>query len=100
MPLDFDNRFVRELPGESSFLDTKAWIYFQRAEYDQAAIWIDKALEAGGMKSPTIVEHKGDILWKQGKTADALDFWKRAKELGGSEPELLMKIETGRMPNE
>jgi predicted negative regulator of RcsB-dependent stress response len=52
------------------------------------------------MKSATIVEHKGDILWKQGKASDALDFWKRAKELGGSDEGLMRKIETGRMPNE
>jgi len=98
--LELSTRSNELTPNSSSFIDTKAWIYYQRAEYDQAAIWIDKALEAGGMKSPTIVEHKGDILWKQGKASDALDFWKRAKELGGAEPELLKKIETGRMPNE
>ena len=98
--LELSTRSNELNPGSTSFLDTKAWIYYQRAEYDQAAIWIDKALEAGGMKSATIVEHKGDILWKQGKASDALDFWKRAKELGGSDEGLMLKIETGRMPNE
>ncbi|MFN5370895.1 MAG: tetratricopeptide repeat protein [Bacteroidia bacterium] len=98
--LELSTRSNELSQGSASFLDTKAWIYFQRAEYDQAAIWIDKALEAGGMKSATIVEHKGDILWKQGKASDALDFWKKAKELGGSDEGLMRKIETGRMPNE
>ena len=79
-------------PNNASFLDTKAWIYYQLADYQNAAIWIDKAIESGGMKSGTIVEHKGDILWKLGKTADALDFWKRAKELGGAGEKLDQKI--------
>lgn len=98
--LELSTRSNELNPASASYLDTKAWIYFQRAEYDQATIWIDKALEAGGMKSATIVEHKGDILWKQGKASDALDFWKKAQELGGSDEGLLRKIETGRMPNE
>jgi tetratricopeptide (TPR) repeat protein len=79
-------------PNIASFLDTKAWIYYQQADYQNAAIWIDKAIESGGMKSGTIVEHKGDILWKLGKTADALDFWKRAKELGSAGEKLDQKI--------
>jgi tetratricopeptide (TPR) repeat protein len=79
-------------PNSASFLDTKAWIFYQKADYPNAAIWIDKAIESGGMKSGTIVEHKGDILWKLGKTSDALDFWKRAKELGGTSDKLDQKI--------
>ena len=79
-------------PNNSSFLDTKAWIYYQKADYQNAAIWIDKAIESGGMKSGTIVEHKGDILWKLGKTNDALDFWKRAKELGGASDKIDQNI--------
>jgi predicted negative regulator of RcsB-dependent stress response len=38
------------------------------------------------------MEHKGDILIKQGKTADALDFWNRAKELGGVSDKIDLKI--------
>jgi tetratricopeptide (TPR) repeat protein len=79
-------------PNNPSFLDTKAWIYYQQADYQNAALWIDKAIESGGMKSGTIVEHKGDILWKLGKTVDALDFWKRAKELGSAGEKLDQKI--------
>jgi tetratricopeptide (TPR) repeat protein len=79
-------------PNNASFLDTKAWIYYQQADYQNAALWIDKAIESGGMKSGTIVEHKGDILWKLGKTVDALDFWKRAKELGSAGEKLDQKI--------
>jgi len=79
-------------PGNASFQDTYAWILFQMNDLENASIWIDKAIENGGIRSGTIMEHKGDILIKQGKTTDALDFWNRAKELGGTSDKLEQKI--------
>jgi tetratricopeptide (TPR) repeat protein len=79
-------------PGSPSFQDTFAWILFEMGDLENASIWIDKAIENGGIKSGTIMEHKGDILIKQGKTADALDFWNRAKELGGVSDKIDLKI--------
>jgi tetratricopeptide (TPR) repeat protein len=79
-------------PGSPSFQDTFAWILFEMGDLENASIWIDKAIENGGIKSGTIMEHKGDILIKQGKTADALDFWNRAKELGGVSDKIELKI--------
>lgn len=92
--LELSSRANELQPANSSFLDTKAWVLYQRGEFEQAEIWIDKALDSGGMRSATIVEHKGDILWKRGRKADALDFWKRAKELGGGSDQLEKKINT------
>jgi len=79
-------------PGNPSYEDTYGWIFYQSGDYNSADIWIDKAIKNGGIKSATIMEHKGDILWKLGKAADALDFWKRAKEIGGASDKLEMKI--------
>ena len=79
-------------PGNASFQDTFAWILFELGDIENASIWIDKAIENGGIKSGTIMEHKGDILIKQGRTADALDFWNRAKELGGVSDKIDLKI--------
>jgi tetratricopeptide (TPR) repeat protein len=79
-------------PGNASFQDTFAWILFEMGDLENASIWIDKAIENGGIKSGTIMEHKGDILIKQGRTADALDFWNRAKELGGVSDKIDLKI--------
>lgn len=92
--LELSSRANELQPANASFLDTKAWVLYQRGEYEQAEIWIDKALESGGMRSATIVEHKGDILWKRGKKIDALDFWKRAREIGGGSERLEQKINT------
>lgn len=80
------------MPGNPSFQDTFAWVLFKSGEYDEAGKWIDKAINSGGITSGTIMEHKGDILFKQGKTDDAIDFWKRAQELGAKSEKLSEKI--------
>lgn len=79
-------------PGNPSFLDTYAWVLFKLNEFEEANKWIDTAIDAGGIKSGTIMEHKGDILFKLGRTNDALDFWNRAKELGSASDKVEEKI--------
>jgi tetratricopeptide (TPR) repeat protein len=79
-------------PNNASFQDTYAWVLFQLGEYELANTWIDKAIANGGIRSGTIMEHKGDILIKLGNTQDALDFWNRAQELGGVSEKLPTKI--------
>lgn len=79
-------------PENASFLDTYAWVLYARKEYQEANQFIDRALAQGGMKSATILEHKGDILYQLGKTTDALDFWIRAQEIGGGSDKLSKKI--------
>ena len=69
-------------PNNDSFLDTYAWIMFQLGDYNAAKEAQEKALKAGGDQSGTILEHYGDILSKLGKKDEALNYWKKAKELG------------------
>ena len=71
-------------PNQSSFQDTYAWILYQSGEYEEANRWIDKALEVDGGKSATLLEHKGDILFKMGKEDQALTYWKKAQLRGGA----------------
>ena len=47
---------------------------------------------AGGDKSGTVVEHYGDILFKLGKKGEAVNYWKKAKELGTDSSTLEQKI--------
>lgn len=79
-------------PNNASFEDTYAWVLFRSGEYTLADKWVDKAIANGGIKSGTIMEHKGDIFFKLGKIQDAIDFWSRAKELGGGSEKLDQKI--------
>lgn len=69
-------------PNNDSFLDTYAWIMFQLGDYNAAKEAQEKAMKAGGDQSGTILEHYGDILSKLGKKDEALNYWRKAKELG------------------
>ena len=59
-------------------MDTYGWIMYKRGRYEDAALWIKKALE----KDPdnaTLNDHYGDIMYKQGKIDEAVIYWKKAK---------------------
>lgn len=77
-------------PGNPSFEDTYAWILFIQANYNEALIWIEKALASGGADNGTILEHYGDILYRLGRKDDAVRNWEKAKATG-DHSELLEK---------
>lgn len=85
-------------PRQASYQDTYAWILYQQSKYEKALEWILKALENGGDKSGVIVEHYGDILFKLGEEAKALEQWELALQLGDHSDELAKKVETKKLP--
>ena len=88
-------KYANELmPNDASYQDTYAWVLFQRGKYNEALVWIEKAVAAQD-QSVELFEHYGDILYKVGRTADALAQWKKAKALGGNSSQLNQKITTG-----
>lgn len=78
-------------PNQSSFLDTYAWIQFQKGNYELALEWINKAINASN-KSAVLWEHKGDILYHLQKKEEAKLAWQKAAELGDGSDLLLKKI--------
>lgn len=85
---------IKQEPNNSTYLDTYAWVFFQQGNYTLARFYLQSALNNGGEKSPEIVEHYGDILYKLGDTEEAVVQWKRSEELGNSSEVLKKKIET------
>lgn len=83
----------RITPNEGNFLDTYAWVYFQRKEYDKALEKIKRAFELSP-KSVVIAEHYGDILFKLGEEEKALELWLTSRDLGNADELLQKKIET------
>jgi tetratricopeptide (TPR) repeat protein len=77
------------MKSNASFLDTYAWILFRLARYDDALIWIEKAITAGGSKSVTVIEHRGDVLIKLNRTEEAIEEWNKAAKM--AEPSELLK---------
>jgi len=80
-------------PGNATYLDTYAWVLFKRERYFEAKYIIERAIDNGGIESDVIVEHYGDILFKNGDIDKALEQWKKALDMGNSNELLKQKIE-------
>lgn len=79
-------------PDNASFQDTYAWVLFQQENYAEALKWIDKAISITKNPTSTLMEHKGDILYKLGKKEEAIKLWEKAGEAADSkENEKLQK---------
>ena len=68
-------------PNNNSFQDTYGWILYQMGKYQEAKLWIEKAIQNGGNNS-VIIEHYGDILYKLGEEKKAIQMWNDAKQKG------------------
>ncbi|WP_430814358.1 tetratricopeptide repeat protein [Carboxylicivirga sp. RSCT41] len=81
-------------PGNSTYLDTYAWVLFKRERYFEAKYIIERAIDNGGDNSAVIVEHYGDILYKNGDIDGAVLQWEKALEMGSDSKTIKMKIES------
>jgi tetratricopeptide (TPR) repeat protein len=79
------------IPDNASYEDTYAWILYKEGKFDDAKVWLEKAMSHGGDKNATILEHMGDVLFKLGKTVEAIDYWIRARAAGDDVTEFLDK---------
>lgn len=84
---------VKAEPNNATYLDTYAWILFEKGNYAEARIYIDSAMKSDTEKSSVIVEHCGDIYFMTGDVDGALNHWKQALELGSESKTLKQKIE-------
>lgn len=89
-------RTVKAEPKNDTYLDTYAWILFEKGRYTEARIYIDEAMKNGGAESATIVEHCGDIYFMLGEEDKALDFWKQATGMEHESKTLEQKIKQRR----
>ena len=85
-------RTVKAEPKNDTYLDTYAWILFEKERYTEARIYIDEAMKNGGGESATIVEHSGDIYYMLGEVDKALEFWKQAAGMEHESATLERKI--------
>ncbi len=85
-------RSIELVPNNSSLEDTYAWILYKQKKYNDAKKWLALAMSHGGEKSAIIAEHYGDVLFKLGNTEEAVEYWKKAKQLGENSESLEKKI--------
>lgn len=83
---------IKAEPDNGTYLDTYAWILFEKGNYAEARIYIDQAMKNGGEESDVVVEHCGDIYFLTGEPEKAVEYWKQAKEMGNESKNLNEKI--------
>ena len=87
-------RSLELAPSQPTFLDTYGWILYRQKKYDQALEYIRKAIDANpAAADATLWEHLGDVYYRLGKTEQAVENWKKARELKGEGPFLNKKIQ-------
>ncbi|MCP4550896.1 MAG: tetratricopeptide repeat protein [Bacteroidetes bacterium] len=79
-------------PGNASNIDTKAWVLYKLKEFEQAKIWIEKALKANSNPSAEVLEHCGDIYIQLNEKRKAIKYWKKALKAGDGSEFLKQKI--------
>ena len=75
--VDLVQRALKIEPGNPSFLDSLGWAYFQQGKLDLA----DPPLTEAAGKLPNnsvILDHLGDLRFKQRRFSDATAAWQRA----------------------
>ncbi len=83
-------RALNEKPDDGYYLDSLAWVYYQRGEYDKAVETQVKAINRTS-DDPVMHEHMGDMFWKKGARAKARDSWQKALELKHDNPRLIKR---------
>jgi len=84
---------IKVEPDNATYLDTYAWILFEKGKYTEAKIYIDDAMKKGGDKSDVVTEHCGDIYFMNGAREDAVKYWIKSREMGNKSEILKKKIE-------
>jgi len=84
-------------PNTPSNQDTYGWVLYQLGYYEEAKLWIGKALENGSENNPVILEHYGDTLWKLGQADKAVEYWEKAKAAGEGSDLLDKKVENKKL---
>jgi len=84
---------IKMQPNNYTYLDTYAWVFFKKENYSLAKLYIESAISNGGEKSPEILEHYGDILFKTGNIDKAVEQWEKALKIreDGEDKNLLEK---------
>ena len=86
-------RAVNANPTNSTFIDTYAWVFFKKKDYQMALFYIRSAMTNADEPSADIIEHYGDILFMTGDEEEAVKQWERALELNPTNEVLMRKVE-------
>ena len=83
---------VKAEPDNATYLDTYAWILYEKGKYAEARIYIDQAIKNLKEDSSVVLEHGGDIHLKTGDSEGAHTCWQKAMEAGDATEELKERV--------
>ena len=69
---------VKDDPENANFIDTYAWVFFAKKDYNMALLYIKSAVEKDDDNH--LLEHYGDILWFNNEKEAAVEQWTKALE--------------------
>lgn len=90
-------------PGNMIYLDTRAWILFQKREFGEALKVMEDVIKTSAEEELPIegnkeyYAHYGDILWMNGKKDEAAEAWKKALKDSPDDEALKLKVKQGGM---
>lgn len=87
-------RTVKAEPQNATYLDTYAWILFEKGNYAEARIYIDQVVKVAKEEelSSDVLEHCGDIHALTDDLQGAVEYWKKAMEKGSDSKLLKRKV--------
>jgi tetratricopeptide (TPR) repeat protein len=86
------NLVVKNNPGNSTYLDTYAWVLFKKKDYQLAKFYMESALTNSTEENPVLVEHYGDILFFLNDKEKAVQQWEKSLKMGNPSKVLPDKI--------
>ena len=93
--LDMITRCIAREPDNPTYLDTYAWVLFKRGDHPKALEVMEKVMGLTNEHSGEVMEHYGDILYRNGLTEKARMAWKEAKLKGETTKDIDDKILNG-----
>lgn len=81
---------LKSHPDSPAYLDSLGWIYFKQGRLNDAAKYIQKAVE--GFQDAIIYDHLGEVFYKLGDIEKALEQWKRALILAPDKNYIKLKL--------
>lgn len=69
-------RALKQQPDDPAFLDSMGWALYRLGHLDQAETYLKRALAA--YPDPEVANHLAEVLWMNGKKAQARRVWKAA----------------------
>ncbi|NOT00895.1 MAG: tetratricopeptide repeat protein, partial [Phycisphaerales bacterium] len=68
-------------PDNGAYIDSFGWLFYKKGRFDDARLWLKRAVNSNGGHDPVVYDHLGDALWRSGMADEADRQWRLAVEL-------------------